>query len=40
MKASLKRITIKKLAALVSLHLNKHGVEAVLTGGACVTIFF
>ena len=39
MKKSLKRISLKDLAALVNKHLKGHGVQVVLTGGACVTIF-
>ena len=39
MKKSLKQITLQDLAALVSTHLKKHSVDAVLTGGACVSIF-
>lgn len=39
MKKSLKKIPLKELAGLVSSHLQKHGIGAVLTGGACVTIF-
>jgi len=36
---SLKIIPIKELAVLVSQQLKKYGIEAVLTGGSCVTIF-
>lgn len=39
MKRSFKKIALKELAGLVSSTLKKHGVEAVLTGGACVTIY-
>lgn len=39
MKRSLKTIKLKNLAGLVSSCLRKHDVDAVLTGGACVTIF-
>lgn len=35
----MKNISIKELAGLVSKQLNKHGIEAVLTGGSCATIF-
>jgi hypothetical protein len=38
-KKSLKNISIKDLAALVNKHLEKHKIDAVLTGGACVNIF-
>jgi hypothetical protein len=38
-KRSLKNISLKELAGLVSGHLKKRGINAVLTGGACVTIF-
>ncbi|MBU0501792.1 MAG: hypothetical protein KJ811_00920, partial [Candidatus Margulisbacteria bacterium] len=39
MKKSLKNISIKDLAGLVSSHLEKANLSAVLTGGACVTIY-
>ena len=39
MKKSLKDISLKDLAGLVNSHLKKHGIDAVLTGGACVTIY-
>ena len=39
MKRSLKKISLKELAGLVCSVLNKRGVEAILTGGACVTLF-
>lgn len=39
MRKSLKKIKIKELAGLINSQLEKHEVEAVLTGGACVTIF-
>ena len=39
MKKSLKNVALKDLAGLVNSHLKKHGIDAVLTGGACVTIF-
>jgi len=38
-KKSLKNISLKDLAGLVNSHLKKHGIDAVLTGGACVTIY-
>ncbi|MBI5701087.1 hypothetical protein HZC34_04475 [Candidatus Saganbacteria bacterium] len=34
-----KTIPIKKLAILISSQLKKNGIEVVLTGGACVTIY-
>jgi hypothetical protein len=36
---SLKRITIKNLASIIGKQLNKYDIDAVLTGGACVTVF-
>lgn len=39
MKKSLKKITVKELASLINKHLVKHGLEAVLTGGSCVTVY-
>lgn len=39
MKKIDKKTPAKELAAIVSSNLKKHGIEAVLTGGACVTIF-
>lgn len=39
MKRSLKKIGLKELAGLVCSVLKRHGVEAVLTGGACVTVY-
>jgi len=35
----LENISIKNLAILISDHLRKNGVDTVLTGGACVTIY-
>jgi hypothetical protein len=32
-------LSVARLAALVSTELRKHGVEAVLSGGSCVTIY-
>jgi len=32
-------VGIKKLAAIISEHLQKNGIEAVLVGGACVSIY-
>ena len=34
-----KNITIKDLAELVSKELNKYGIDAILVGGACVSIY-
>ncbi len=39
MKKSLKNISLKNLAGLVSKQLKKYGVDVVLTGGACVSIY-
>lgn len=39
MKKDFKSISIRKLAALVIKQLALHDIEAVLTGGACVTIY-
>lgn len=39
MKQSFKNISLKNLAGLVSKQLRKYGVEVVLTGGACVSIY-
>jgi len=33
------KVSIKKLAAIISGHLKKNGIEAVLVGGACVAIY-
>jgi hypothetical protein len=32
-------MSIKELAAFVSEHLRRHGIDVVLSGGACVTIY-
>ncbi|RJR35175.1 MAG: hypothetical protein C4567_14980 [Deltaproteobacteria bacterium] len=34
-----KDMTVGELAAFISSHLEKHGMEVVLSGGSCVTIF-
>ncbi|NQU17277.1 MAG: hypothetical protein HQ564_04340 [Candidatus Saganbacteria bacterium] len=39
MKRSFKKISVKELAVLVCSYLEKNGIEAVLTGGSCVSIF-
>jgi len=33
------KVSIKKLAALISDHLQKNGIEVVLVGGACVSLY-
>ncbi|MBU0650683.1 nucleotidyltransferase [bacterium] len=33
------KITIEELAKLIGEHLSKYGIEAVLVGGACVSIY-
>lgn len=35
----MKKVSIKELAGLVGEQLKKYGIDAVLTGGSCVTIF-
>jgi hypothetical protein len=32
-------VGIKKLAAIISEYLQKNGIEAVLVGGACVSLY-
>ncbi len=39
MKIDWKKIDIKTLAALVSTKLKERGIDAILVGGACVSIF-
>jgi len=39
MKVNWENAGIKKMAAIISGHLQKNGVEAVLVGGACVSIY-
>lgn len=39
MKIAWKNITLKDLAAMVSEKLRQHGMEAILVGGACVSIY-
>lgn len=36
---NLKNISLKDLAIYVSHHLSKNGIDSVLTGGACVSIY-
>ena len=33
------KVDIKKLAAIISNHLKKNGIEVVLVGGACVSLY-
>jgi len=33
------KVDIKKLAAIISSHLNKNNIEVVLVGGACVSLY-
>jgi len=39
MKVNWENVGIKKMAAIISEHLQKNGIEAVLVGGACVSIY-
>jgi len=39
MKVDWENVGIKKMAAIISEHLKKNGIEAVLVGGACVSIY-
>jgi hypothetical protein len=39
LKKSFKKITIKELSVLIARQLQNHGIDVVLTGGACVTIY-
>lgn len=39
MKKSLRHIKIKELAGIIGEQLKSHAINAVLTGGACVTVF-
>jgi len=39
MKIDWEKVGIKKLAAIISDHLRKKGIEAVLVGGACVSLY-
>jgi len=38
-KIAWKSITIKELAAFISRSLDKKGIDAILVGGACVSIY-
>ena len=33
------KVGIKKLAAIISAHLQKNGIEVILVGGACVSLY-
>ncbi len=39
MKVNWQNVGIKKMAAIISEHLQKNGIEVVLVGGACVSIY-
>lgn len=39
MKIDWQKAGIKKLAAIISAHLQKNGIEVVLVGGACVSLY-
>lgn len=39
MKVNFSKISLKNLAGFISEHLKKHGIDAVLVGGACVSIY-
>jgi len=39
MKVNWANVGIKKLAAIVSEHFQKNGIEIILVGGACVSIY-
>lgn len=39
MKIDWEHIDIRELAAIVSAKLNENGIDAVLVGGACVSIY-
>ncbi|MCD4814693.1 nucleotidyltransferase [bacterium] len=34
-----KNVTIQELSVIIATHLQTHGIDAVLVGGACVTIY-
>lgn len=38
-KINFKKITLEKLAAIVSEKLKEHGIDSVLVGGSCVSIY-
>lgn len=39
MKIDFKKITLEKLAAIISEKLKEHGIDSILVGGACVSIY-
>ena len=39
MSINWEKVDIKKLAAIISSHLNKSNIEVVLVGGACVSLY-
>lgn len=39
MNINWQKVGIKKLAAIISAHLQKNGIEVVLVGGACVSLY-
>lgn len=39
-KIDLKKITIEKLAAIISKKLKENDIDSILVGGACVSIYF
>jgi len=39
MKLNWENVGIKKMVAIISEHLKKNGIEAVLVGGSCVSIY-
>ena len=39
MKINWEKITVRKLASVIASRLHEHGIEALLVGGACVTIY-
>ena len=39
MRIDWQKVGIKKLAAIISAHLHKNGIEVVLVGGACVSLY-
>ena len=38
-KYDFKNITLKQLAGIISTKLQEHGIDSVLVGGACVSIY-
>src|SRR4030067_3749507 len=39
MRVDWEKVEIKELAAIISSHLQKNGIEVVLVGGACVSLY-